>query len=66
MTRTPSGLLQPSQPVAFSQTKQPQSSISAREPTAALALATRTDVEEYFAEDYFVDNHDYIYTAVRQ
>lgn len=62
MTVVIAGALSVSQPGALDTTRQPVAAVSAVEITAAIHLSTGVHTEEYFAEDYMVDNHDYAHT----
>ena len=42
----------------------PAATLTSRQPVATLYLSTRSVVAEYFGEDFTVNNHDYVYTAI--
>lgn len=63
MTVQPIAAVAAQQALATNKTTDAGANLAVPQAIAALRLAIGTYIEEYFAEDYMVDNHDYVYTV---
>lgn len=65
-TLFPFATLSIKEPVFADKTRTPVFADNSRSFIAALRVATGYFIDEYFAGDYTVNNHDYVYTQVPQ